>query len=105
MSSAAVLIAVFAMGAAEPAQASSYIWGGEQSCATWLSTDAQRAAGNWWIWGYWSGLNVQSNGTVGHSTDANGVIGEVKLYCESAPSTNLINATTQVYLRFKAQGR
>jgi len=105
MSIAATLIALVALAAAEPTQQSSYIWGGQQSCATWLSNEAQKAAGSWWVWGYWSGLNVQSNGAVGRSTDANGVIGEVKLYCENAPSTSLINATTQVYLRFKAQGR
>lgn len=105
MNAAATLIAAVALATTEPTQPSSYIWGGQQSCATWLSDAAQKATGNWWIWGYWSGLNVQSNGTVGHSTDANGVIGEIKLYCEAAPSTNLINATTQVYMRFKAQGR
>lgn len=105
MSGAAALIAALALAAAEPAQQSSYAWGGQQSCATWLSNEGQRAAGNWWILGFWSGLNVQSNGFVGHTTDTNGLIGEVKLYCEASPSTNLITAVTKVYLRFKAQGR
>lgn len=105
MSGAAVLLASIALAASGPTQGSANVWGGDQSCATWLSNQTERAAGNWWVWGFWSGLNAQVAGNVGHSTDANGIIGEVKLYCDTAPSTTLISATNQVYKRFKAAGR
>lgn len=105
MSATAALIAALALGASEPANRSSMIWGGDQSCATWLSSSSERNSGNWWIWGFWSGRNAQASTKVGGSTDANGIIGEVKLYCEGAPSATLVYATTQVFLRFKAEGR
>lgn len=105
MSLATALIAALALAAAEATEPTAFIWGGTQSCATWLSSEPQKTSGNWWILGFWSGLNAQTNGKVGQSTDANGVIGEIKLYCEASPSSNLFQATTKVYQRFKAQGR
>lgn len=50
-----------------------------------------------WILGFWSGLNAANNALVGDTTTANGVIGEVKLYCLSHPSIGLAQATLDTY--------
>lgn len=54
-----------------------------------------------WIMGFWSGLNIAENARVGDSTEANGVVGEVRLYCSLNPSASLLNATYATYLRMK----
>ena len=57
---------------------------------------------NYWILGFWSGLNVAKNGLVGDKTTASGVVGEVKLYCASHPSMGLAQATLDTYATMKA---
>ena len=81
------------------------VWGGQQSCATWLSDEQQLLFGKWWIWGFWSGLNGARGGGVGHSTDAAGLVGEIKLLCEANPSEMLIDATFKTYAAFEKAGR
>ena len=59
----------------------------------------------YWILGFWSGLNAANNGLVGDGTTANGVIGEVKLYCASHPSVSLPQATLDSYVAMKKARR
>lgn len=80
-------------------------WGGNQSCATWQSDASERLAGDWWIWGFWSGRNSGRMAAVGMSTDANGLLAEIKLACEAKPSASLVSATIAVYERMRREGR
>jgi hypothetical protein len=87
------------------------VLGGEMSCARWQSSSAYVQAGRFWILGYWSGKNMQAAlandtaGGVGRTTDADGVVAEVKLACEASPSKSLVMATTETYERFRRAGR
>lgn len=58
-----------------------------------------------WILGFWSGLNAANNALVGDGTTANGVIGEVKLYCAGHPSAVLAQATLDTYTAMKKSKR
>ena len=58
-----------------------------------------------WILGFWSGLNAAKNALVGDGTTANGVIGEVKLYCTAHPSVGLAQATFDTYEAMKKSKR
>lgn len=58
-----------------------------------------------WILGFWSGLNAAHNALVGDGTSANGVLGEVKLYCAAHPSVGLAQATLDTYAAMKKQKR
>jgi hypothetical protein len=57
----------------------------------------------YWILGFWSVLNAANNGLVGDGTTANGIIGEVKLYCTAHPSTTLPQATLDTYAAMKKE--
>lgn len=59
----------------------------------------------YWILGFWSGLNAANDALVGDGTTANGVIGEVKLYCTSHPSVSLPQATLDTYGMMKKARR
>jgi len=46
-----------------------------------------------WIWGYWTGRNIGGavnggGGVVGHTTDQNGIIGEVQLVWQNRTVTD-----------------
>lgn len=98
------VVASIALPASAQAQAFQ-AWGGSDSCATWQSDSAHREAGNWWIWGFWSGRNSGRTALVGRSTDANGVIAEIKLTCQAQPSMTIVQATIAVYERMRAAGK
>src|SRR6266702_2704131 len=78
---------------------------GNKSCAKFLSADESAVIDyNVWIVGYWSGansLNVVDH-TVGNDTDAQGVVGEVRLYCSQHPSATLFRATGDVYFHMSS---
>jgi hypothetical protein len=86
-----------------------WFWGiGQHSCANWLSNGpAAENAGENWIWGFWSGLNVFSNTNrvVGHGVDAAGIMGEIKKVCIDHPSANVFQAVRQVYDMIAAEHR
>lgn len=44
-------------------------------------------------------------GRVGESTDGAGIVGEVKLACQAAPSKTVVEVTLETYQRFKAENR
>jgi hypothetical protein len=63
---------------------------GRRSCAHWQSSAETLNEGKVWIYGFWSGMNVfNTSHTVGSKTDPAGIIGEVKKFCENAPSESL----------------
>lgn len=74
--------------------------GGKTSCATWFSGNKfDDIQVRHWIGGFWSGanaLNTTDDG-VGSDTDANGIFGEVRLYCSQHPSATLFRASADVY--------
>lgn len=59
----------------------------------------------YWILGFWSGLNTANDALVGEATTANGIIGEVKLYCASHPSVSLPQATLDTYSEMRKARR
>ena len=81
-------------------------WGsGNESCATWLATPLSEINAEDWIFGFWSGENLGislngSIGNVGHTTDALGIIGEVKKVCTNTPSMSLATAVSKVFFDF-----
>lgn len=74
-------------------------WGGK-SCATWIGeSGVKKVVMNSWILGFWTGLNAANtlSHRIGRSTDSEGVLGEVRLYCTSHPSEAILMATAEVY--------
>jgi len=76
-------------------------------CATWLASPGNQAAGNEWILGYWTGQNVRNvrDHEVGRSTDANGILNEVKTLCDATPNERLASAAGRVYVNFERDRR
>ena len=78
-----------------------------RSCARWLESAATKNAGDHWIAGFWTGLNVfsQRNRLVGDKVDPEGIIGEVEKVCREHPSMALVFAAKQVYDMMAEQHR
>ena len=76
------------------------------SCASWLSAPADHTD-TFWILGFWSGLNYShdAHAMVGQSTDAAGVISEIRKACVEEPSLSVATATASVYGRFRKDGK
>jgi hypothetical protein len=80
-----------------------YVFGNEISCRKWLTESY--GVGAVWIAGYWTGRNIDGARTIGHTTDQNGIIAEVRLACEAEPALSLVGAASRVYKRFFQDGR
>ncbi|MEO9168388.1 MAG: hypothetical protein ABI230_08295 [Aestuariivirga sp.] len=83
---------------------------GQGSCAKWLSTPALEIQGNDWILGFWTGSNLGTSssggsGITGHTTDAYGIIGEVKKRCINSPSQLLGGVAAGVFNEFAKANR
>ncbi len=93
-----------AVAASPPEVLRLWRYGGDQSCATWLSSEAEKYAGEHWITGFWTGLNFNNpkNHTVGGGIDAEGIVAEIKLVCRAEPSRSLLSATVEVYRKLEA---
>lgn len=79
--------------------------GHEASCAD-AANNMHDLSLAYWIYGYFTGRNMGSTtNMVGHTTDSAGIIGEVKLYCDTHPSATVTEATTQTYLKMAREGR
>lgn len=83
---------------------------GRASCATWLSSKDTEFEGSAWILGFWSGSNYSlsfsnQNGDVGATTDAQGIIGEMKKRCQANPSGILAVEAGLMFLEFQKEGR
>jgi hypothetical protein len=85
------------------AQTETLVFGfGTHSCATWVSQPADEIEGRAWILAFWSGMNAMGGNDgrlVGHSTDVEGIIGEVRKYCGERPSAQLWSAVVVVHLK------
>ena len=93
-----VLLACAAPGAAEQTLFGPMRNGAQFVCADLNEVGATPSSAiGYWILGFWSGLNAANDALVGDGTTANGVIGEVKLYCSSHPAVSLPQATLDTY--------
>ena len=103
------ILAVADMAGAPPRVFSVLSYGvGQTPCVTWLASDPLlKAKGESWVEGYWTGVNdsVPAFVAVGASTDAAGVVAEVRKSCEATPKQTLVEATSAVFIRMKAEGR
>lgn len=75
------------------------------NCATAFSNQATEEAVASWVNGYWSGLNVGLGLSVGSTSDANGIMREIKLDCEKTPTATLHQAAHHTYNRLRAGKR
>ena len=76
-------------------------WGTVRLCGFERARRKLDDAIGYWILGFWSGLNGANDALVGDTTTANGVVGEVKLYCAAHPSVGLAQATLDTYAAMK----
>jgi hypothetical protein len=97
-----ILTGLGTAGAKEPAEVMTAGFGAQSSCASWSSDDSQ---GSIWLLGYWSGRNVEGQKAVGSTTDADGILEEVRAICKAEPSRPMIDAVAKVYKRFLDEGR
>jgi hypothetical protein len=81
---------------AAPVEVMTAGFGAESSCASWAR---DRSQGSIWILGYWSGRNVEGQKSAGATTDADGILDEVRLICKAEPSRRMIDAVEEVYNR------
>lgn len=78
----------------------------EASCATASSSlTADGSAVAYWVLGFVSGMNTDSGAMVGNGTDTNGLLGEVKLYCDAHPSASIFVATALTYRKLLKERR
>ena len=98
---------VAALASAAPSAAEQTLFGPMRNGSQFVCADVNELGAStsttvgYWILGFWSGLNAANNGLVGDGTTANGVIGEVKLYCTAHPSVTLPQATLDTYTAMK----
>lgn len=81
---------------------------GTRSCATWKDpANDLKEAGEQWALGFWSALNAagSSGVNVGHTTDAQGIVGAVSKVCEHDPALPLWSATSRAFYALAAQHR
>ena len=79
------------------AQDTVLFFGGVQSCAVWQSSPRNQLAGQTWILGFFSGHNYAQAQRIGRSTNASGIIDEVKKICTAQPTMRLREATKEAH--------
>lgn len=101
------LLASAATAAAEQPRRVFVMGMGRSSCATWLADASSEAEGNVWLLGFWTGSNVGNSkaGTVGHSTDARGILGSVKKKCLEDPAATVFSVASDLFDQFQRDGR
>ena len=94
--------------AADPPELRVHIIGtGGFSCGAWVAKRINDNFAQAWILGYWSGLNTgvtaftEAATSVGSSTDADGIIEEVRLLCRREPSLAIYTATANAYAKLR----
>lgn len=75
---------------------------GAESCATAFSP-AYESRTEDWVLGFFSGLNAASGKNVGQGTDAEGLVGEVRLACQSKPSAKMVEAALKAYRKMESR--
>src|SRR5262245_4405453 len=105
MKSFTIVIATFTLIGFNTSALSAF-WqiGIDKSCATWLA-GTNNITDGMWILGFWTGLNYSEDSMAGKTTDAPGLLAEVKKVCEEEPSLSVANATASVHRRFKEYGK
>jgi hypothetical protein len=105
------LIALAALLCATSASAEEKLFAPMRNGAEFVCADLNEVGASttdtigYWILGFWSGLNAANDALTGDQTTANGVVGEVKLYCSSHPSVGLSQATFSTYAAMKKASR
>ena len=90
-----------------PASADQTMFGPMRNGAQFVCADLNEVGASttdtigYWILGFWSGLHAANDALVGDNTTANGVIGEVKLYCAGHPAVSLPQAALDTYAAMK----
>jgi hypothetical protein len=97
-----VILAGSVTPGAAPVEVMTAGFGAQSSCASWSK---DRSQGSIWILGYWSGRNVEGQRSAGGTSDADGILEEVRLICRAAPSRAMIDAVDEVYKRLLDDGR
>lgn len=106
----ALIFSTGAFGQPQTPSTSATMFGvGGKSCAAAV-TPSNKLQWASWVMGFWSGLNAHASAerqtaNIGESTDAQGVVAEIELYCSANPSTPLSDATFLVHGRLKMMGR
>jgi hypothetical protein len=105
LSAVALILSSTSVARAQEAQQTWILAPGSISCATYMSRHQRDV--EIYILGYWSGLNVKNdrNHMVGSTTDAPGIIAEVRLTCTQEPSITVWEAINRVYWRMDAARR
>jgi hypothetical protein len=99
-----VIVILIALSAAATEPQIKVFGHGNVSCATAFA--AENVSGTRaWITGFWSGLNAGLNSPTGQATDTDGIIAEVKLTCDQAPSQRLFIATFDAWKKLSDAGR
>ena len=75
------------------------------SCASAFTEPVRDSRASAWILVYWTGLNVSARAIVGHGTDTNGLLAEIKLDCDKEPSADLLNSVFRTWKRLQKTGR
>jgi hypothetical protein len=92
-----------ALAGAAPGHAEQTLFGPTRNGVPFVCADLNEVGAStadtigYWILGFWSGLNAANDALVGDATTANGIVGEVKLYCAGHPSVSLPQATLDTY--------
>jgi len=104
---AALTLLVLASASAHTEASEVLVFGpGHWSCAKWLGNSVNEAQGITWIQGFWTGSNHKSwNGSVGHTNDIYGIVGETKKLCNEHPSYSLYRSSAEVFSNFDKGGK
>jgi len=77
---------------------------GRLSCAKWVNNRLTENEAVGWILGYWTGLNTfNSDPLVGHLTDGQNIVAEVRRACWQHPSQRILDVEFEIYKRIWAQ--
>jgi hypothetical protein len=70
---------------------------GISSCAKAFADPVTERISVEWAFGFFTARNEQLLAMVGLGTDAEGIVGELKLYCQNHPSDLYVTAVTKTY--------
>jgi hypothetical protein len=70
---------------------------GINSCAKAFADPVTERISVEWAFGYFTDRNEQTLAMVGQGTDSEGIVGELKLYCQNHPSDLFVTAAARTY--------
>jgi hypothetical protein len=101
-----LLLAALLALASTPASAQAFLaFGvGGDPCDDWISArDTNEDVGGW-ILGFWSGMNLNDQATVGHESHGT-ILAEAKAACHLTPEAPIAIIVQTLYMRYKSEGR